>query len=127
MLTELETKTTTSFNKHLNITYVYNVTVFLDDSSGKRAYKRHLIGKLDGAGNIVPTRPKRPADRKKREPSTSLDSNLDYQALYLDAMKKLEMMKASEQRSKQHMQTIRKTVGVINEQLASLSKVLANY
>lgn len=58
MLTEIETRATSSFNKNLNIPYVYSVTVFLDDRSGKRTYKCHMIGELDEAGSIVPTRSK---------------------------------------------------------------------
>lgn len=96
MLTEIETRPTTSFNKNLNIPYVYSVTVFLDDRSGKRTYKCHMIGELDEAGSIVPTRSKRPADRQKRD---GFDSNCDYQALCYEAIKQLEMMKASDLRT----------------------------
>ena len=124
MIIPIGTKTTTSFNKHLNITYVYNVTTYLDDATGSRTYKRHLIGKLDDAGNIVPTRPKKPSGSQKK---ANVESDDNIHALYAESIKQLEALKAAEQRNKQNIQTIKKTVEEINKQLASLSQVLANY
>ncbi|MBQ8094641.1 MAG: hypothetical protein IJ242_13870 [Clostridia bacterium] len=123
MVSPIGTKTTTSFDKHLNTTYVYNVTTYLDDTTGSRTYKRHLIGKLDDAGNIVPTRPKKPSGTQKK---ANVDPDDNIHALYAESTKQLEVLKATEQHNKQNMLTIKKSVEEINKQLAFLSQVMAN-
>ena len=50
------------------ITYVYDVEKQIDETTGKKVNKRKLIGKLDEAGNIVPTSGRRGRLPKKREP-----------------------------------------------------------
>lgn len=50
------------------ITYVYDVEKQIDETTGKPKNKRKLIGKLDDAGNVVPTSGRRGRLPKKQEP-----------------------------------------------------------
>ena len=55
------------------ITYVYEITKTLDESSGETKTARKLVGKMDDEGNIVPT-----SGRKGRLPK-SQDAGADTQ------------------------------------------------
>ena len=83
-LRELETYTRNSYNRNVNITYVYQVTVYLDEDTQKKVMKRKVIGKLDpDTGKVIPT------GRKK---ASSLSENIDneYRTKYEDILQKMQ-------------------------------------
>lgn len=83
-LRELETYTRNSYNRNVNITYVYQVTVYLDEETQKKVMKRKVIGKLDpDTGKVIPT------GRKK---ASSLSENIDneYRTKYEDILQKMQ-------------------------------------
>lgn len=61
------------------ITYVYEITKTVDESSGKAKTSRKLVGKLDEEGNIVPTSGRKGRLPKSRVPET--DGTQDEEAL----------------------------------------------
>ena len=65
------------------ITYVYEVTKEADSSPGKAKTSRKLVGKLDDAGNIVPTSGRRGRLPKKTaaEESGTAGSGAETEAL----------------------------------------------
>lgn len=63
-----------SIDHRTGITYVYEVEKTLDSETGMESTKRHLIGRLDEQGNVVPT-----SGRKGRLPKKNNDSLADPQ------------------------------------------------
>ena len=65
------------------ITYVYEVTKEADSSPGKAKTSRKLVGKLDDAGNIVPT-----SGRKGRLPKAQAPEHTDGARKETETLKK---------------------------------------
>ena len=90
-LREIETYTRNSYNRNVNFTYVYQVTVYLDEETQKKVMKRKVIGKLDpDTGKVIPT------GRKKASSELENIDN-DYKIKYEDLLQK---MRKQEEHSK---------------------------
>ena len=122
MLTELGSRTSTSFNKYVNETYVYNVTTFLDEETGKHVFKRKLIGKLDkNTGATIPTRHKRPSKEV-----IATESAQDFEVLYVQAEKKRVLAETSVQNAEKAIDDVKNVVLSITNQLNALVSQLTN-
>ena len=94
-LRELETYTRNSYNRNVNITYVYQVTVYLDEDTQKKVMKRKVIGKLDpDTGKVIPT-------GRKKASSSSENIDSEYKTKYEDI---LQMQKQEEHSKTIHTQ-----------------------
>ena len=65
--------------------YVYESRSYRDPVTHKPRAHRHCIGKLDEAGNIVPT-----GKRGRQKKDQGADDNTDYKSMYLRQEKRIE-------------------------------------
>ena len=68
-----------SVDHRTGITYVYDVEKTMDPETGKYVRNRHLVGRLDDDGNVVPT-----SGRRGRLPQKDKDVDPNTQAAELE-------------------------------------------
>lgn len=104
-LRELETYTRNSYNRNVNITYVYQVTVYLDEETQKKVMKRKVIGKLDpDTGKVIPT-------GRKKASSSSENIDSEYKTKYEDILQKM-------QKQEEHSKTIHTQMTAVLKSMA---------
>lgn len=104
-LRELETYTRNSYNRNVNITYVYQVTVYLDEDTQKKVMKRKVIGKLDpDTGKVIPT-------CRKKASSSSENIDSEYKTKYEDILQKM-------QKQEEHSKTIHTQMTAVLKSMA---------
>ena len=104
-LRELETYTRNSYNRNVNITYVYQVTVYLDEDTQKKVMKRKVIGKLDpDTGKVTPT-------GRKKASSSSENIDSEYKTKYEDILQKM-------QKQEEHSKTIHTQMTAVLKSMA---------
>ena len=95
----LKTSTSTSYNRAMDVTYVYEVCTYKDEETGKKVVKRRVIGKKDSAtGQIVPT-------NKHLSPVQKEEENQNYKELYEKALRDLQEQRAMESRTRKQLIT----------------------
>lgn len=80
-LVKLDSQTSNSYNRAVDVTYVYEVTTYLDTETNEKTKKRKVIGKLDPeTGEMVPTR------KKGASKSEVSDGGAEYRQMYEQAV-----------------------------------------
>ena len=82
-----------SVDHRTGITYVYDVGKTMDPETGKYVRNRHLVGRLDDDGNVVPT-----SGRRGRLPQKDKDVASNTQAAEME--KKILILKEENSRLK---------------------------
>ena len=114
-----------SKNKKTGITYVYESESYWDPEKKQPRNNRKLIGKLDEAGNIVPTggrgrkrKTEDPVDTRKQKLQDDLEASLAY---YQNRSRELDTQNALLQNQ------VRKLEKEKNELLSSLADIMKKY
>lgn len=105
-------------NKQTGVTYCYQVTSYRDPVTGQPKSHRVLIGKLDEAGNMVPTQ-KRGRPRKVDE-----DAVMGADIVKALETKEVESLKQECQRLKEERKALLEQISSLREEKSRLEKAI---
>jgi len=132
-LVEKDRKTSTSYNKQNNTDYVYETIIYIEDTTGQRVVKRHVVGKIDPVtGNVVDTGPRgRPPHQKRPSTGSSHgEGDSEYKTLYEELLKHVEKEKRKAQKEQsRRLEALRSSIFQMEEiekTLHSMRKALMN-
>ena len=128
-LQEVRSVTSTSYNRKYDVTYVYQVTTYLDTDTGKQVKKRHVCGKLDENGTIVPTgKPGRPRIHPvKPKPKSANTDSVDYKSLYSQLQKQRDYEQASATDTRDLMLSLKKDLQTMSASLGNLNDAIDSF